>query len=103
MATITVSVASAQGTVNMQKTIADADLGRVVAAMGSSLDFMFQPQYGPDGQQLAPATPKTNANIIRAWINNWLRMTKQEVLRYEQRSTSLADQLTGPGLPIADA
>ena len=96
MGTITVSVTSAQGTVTVDKTVADADLARLVAAMGDHLDSAFRATPGPGGEG-DPPPAKTNANIIKAWVNEWLRGSKRIVQKYEER------QLSVPDLPISDA
>ena len=94
MGSINVTVTSPQGTVTVNKNVADADLARLVEALGVYLDAQFQQQGGPNAQ---PPPPKTNANLIKAWVNNWLTGTKRLVQRYEASKVSVAD------LPIADA
>lgn len=96
MGTITVSVTSAQGTVSVEQTVADADLARLVAAMGEYLDSQFRATPGPDGQG-DPPPAKTNANIIRAWVKDWLRSSARITRKYEERAIAV------PDLPIADA
>ena len=93
MGSINVTVTSPQGTVTVNKNVANADLARLVEALGVYLDSQFQQQ----GVNAPPPPEKTNANLIKAWVNDWLHGTKRLVQRYEASKVSVAD------LPISDA
>ena len=86
MASITVSVAATQGTVTVTKNISNADLVRLIAAMGEFHESNFHGSRGED-----PPPPKTDANILRAWVNYWLQSTQRQVKDYEARAQATAD------------
>lgn len=96
MGSVTVIVATAQGSVQVVQNASDADIGRLVAAQGEYLDSYFRATPGPSGDETPPPA-KTNENIIRAWVKDWLRSSARMTRKYEER------QAVVPDLPISDA
>jgi len=87
MATINVTITTPQGNVVVNKSVANGDLVRLIAALGDFHDGAFRTL----DEQGNPVLAKTNENILKEWINYWLKSAQRQVKDYETRNAVIAD------------